>query len=319
MGRRSSGRGCPGGCDKPHFLFRLLIVLFAVVGLAWLIKRCRPRHEPHEPGTMAIPAWAYRRPDPLLYSQSYLSSLGYAVTWDNPDITVELGGVLVDQHDLAPATDYTVVIRVWNGSTSGPAVDLPVRLSYLDFGIGTVSVPVGVATVDLAVKGAAGCPAFARVPWRTPNTPGHYCLQAQLEWSDDANPDNNLGQSNTDVRPLNSPRAVFEFPLRNDGPRPRALRLEQDAYVIPPLDSCDDRPEKAALLRRHERGAHPVPDDWSVEISPADVRLDPGEAAGVTVIVTAPDGFAGRKTFNVNAFEGGVLRGGVSITAEGAA
>jgi hypothetical protein len=37
----------------------------------------------------------------------------------------------------------------------------------------------------------------------------------------------------------------------------------------------------------------------------------------VTVIVTAPDGFEGRLTVNVNAFEGDALRGGVTLTAEG--
>jgi hypothetical protein len=266
---------------------------------------------------MTIPSWAYRRPDPLLYSQTYLSSLGYAVTWDNPDITVEHAGVVVDQHDLAPATDYDVVVRVWNGSTSGPAVDLPVRVSYLDFGIGTVSVPVGDATVDLPVKGALGCPAFARVPWTTPSAPGHYCLQALLEWSDDANPDNNLGQSNTDVRPLNSPRATFAFPLRNDGPRPRGLRLQADTYEIPPLDDCHDVPDKATIRRRHDRGVHTIPEGWSVDIAPQEARLRPGEMVDVTVIVTAPDGFTGRRTFNVSAFEGDVLRGGVTLTAQG--
>jgi len=268
---------------------------------------------------MTIPSWAYRRPDPLIYSQSYLSSLGYAVSWDNPDITVERAGATVDQHNLAPATEYDVVVRVWNGSTSGPAVDLPVRVSYLDFGIGTVSVPVGVAAVDLPVKGAPGCPAFARIPWLTPSTPGHYCLQAFLDWADDANPANNLGQSNTDVRALNSPRATFEFPLRNDGLRPRNLRLEADAYVIPTPDDCDEPPDQSTVRDRHGRGGHPIPEDWIVDIAPAEVRLRPGERIDVTVVVSAPDGFVGRKTFNVNAFEGAALQGGVTLTAEGTA
>jgi len=267
---------------------------------------------------MTIPSWAYRRPDPMLYSQAYLSSLGLAVTWDNPDITVERGGVVVDQHSLAPATDYEVVVRVWNGSTSGPAVDLPVRVSYLDFGIGTVSVPVGITTVDLPVKGAPGSPAFARVPWTTPSSPGHYCLQALLEWSDDANPDNNLGQSNTDIRPLNSPQARFEFPVRNDGPRPRALRFVADAYEIPAPEDCDEPLDPATARRRHERGGHPIPEGWSVEIVPSAAQLRPGEVVSMTVTATAPEGFVGRRTFNVGAFEGDVLVGGVTLTAEGA-
>jgi hypothetical protein len=268
---------------------------------------------------MTIPSWAYRRPDPLLYSQTYLSSLGLAVTWDNPDITVERAGVVVDQHSLTPATGYEVVVRVWNGSTSGPAVDLPVRVSYLDFGIGTVSVPVGVTTVDLPVKGAPGSPAFARVPWTTPSSPGHYCLQALLDWSDDANPNNNLGQSNIDVRPLNSPRARFEFPVRNDGPRDRALRFVADAYEIPAPDDCDDHTDPATVRRRHEPGRHPIPDGWDLDVVPGEVRLAPGEVVAVSVTATAPDGFSGQRTFNVDAFEGDTLVGGVTLTVEGAA
>jgi hypothetical protein len=313
------GQACSrcGGNAGSSCLIRLLAVVLGLVAIAWLIKRCRPRREPGEPATMAVPTWAYRRPDPLLYSQAYLSSLGLAVTWDNPDITVERAGVVVDQHSLAPATDYDVVVRVWNGSTSGPAVDLPVRVSYLDFGIGTISVPVGTTTVDLPVKGAPGSPALCRVPWTTPSTPGHYCLQALLEWSDDENPGNNLGQSNVDVRPLNSPTATFEFPLRNDGRRPQALRLAADAYAIPPVDACDERPDPATVRRRHDRGAYPVPEGWSVDISPSEAVLRAGESLDVTVIVTAPDGFGGRMTINVNAFEGDALRGGVTLTAEG--
>src|SRR5258706_185950 len=33
-----------------------------------------------------IPPFIYKRPDPLIYSQTYLLAQGLAVTWDNPDI-----------------------------------------------------------------------------------------------------------------------------------------------------------------------------------------------------------------------------------------
>src|SRR6266853_337974 len=36
---------------------------------------------------------AYHRPDPCIYDQYYLMSLGLAVTWDNPDISIWQGGV----------------------------------------------------------------------------------------------------------------------------------------------------------------------------------------------------------------------------------
>jgi hypothetical protein len=38
-------------------------------------RRCVPINDP-----------AFVRPDPMIYDQYYLASLGLAVTWDNPDI-----------------------------------------------------------------------------------------------------------------------------------------------------------------------------------------------------------------------------------------
>ena len=62
---------------------------------------------------------------------------------------------------------------------------------------------------------------------------------------------------------------------------------------------------------------NPVPEGWSVDISPSEADLRPGESVDVTVILTAPDGFVGRMAINVNAFEGDALRGGVTLVAEG--
>src|SRR5712692_2975596 len=45
---------------------------------------------------------AFKRPDPMIYDQYYLMSQGIAVTWDNPDIRIELGGVPVSPHLLKP-------------------------------------------------------------------------------------------------------------------------------------------------------------------------------------------------------------------------
>jgi hypothetical protein len=145
------------------------------------------------------PQVVHKRADPLLYSQRYLMSKGLAVTWDNPDIDLYRGGVLVPPGSLEPDTEYDVIVRVWNGSYDAPAPGLPVHLSFLSFGIGTTSTAVGKTYVDLGVKGSAAHPAFAHLTWRTPVTPGHYCLQAFLDWPDDANRENNLGQKNTTV------------------------------------------------------------------------------------------------------------------------
>src|SRR5439155_27263185 len=106
------------------------------------------------------------------------------------------------------------------------------------FGLGTAGDPIDETTVNLGVKGGPGCPAFATVQWTTPTTPGHYCLKAHIEWADDSNPNNNVGQENTDVVQTASP-AQTTFRLRNDDlERRRRYRFEVDTYTIPEQEPC---------------------------------------------------------------------------------
>ncbi len=70
---------------------------------------------------------AMKRPDPLIYDQYYLMALGFAVTWDNPDIWLEQGGVIVPSEKLKPKTTYDVFARIWNGSTEAVIAGLPVH------------------------------------------------------------------------------------------------------------------------------------------------------------------------------------------------
>lgn len=312
--------------------WRLVWLLLGLAWLVWLLKSLvrlcklanRDRGRPND-GT--VPPWAYRQPDPLIYSQQYLQAQGLAVTWDNPDIHLELltaPGVSVDSHALKPDTDYVVVARIWNGVTTAPAVGLPVKVSYLEFGIGTTRHDVGMTKVDLPVKAAVGCPAFARVGWRTPAQPGHYCLQVELLWDDDENPANNMGQHNTDVKPLNSPHAAFTFPVRNDGPARRAVTLQIDSYRLPALEPCgaegdgkDGGNHHQELLDRHRRAAWPVPPGWAVVAHPREAVLAPGETVTATVDITAPDGYRGRQVFNVHADSGPGVIGGVTLYVDG--
>lgn len=296
--------------------------------LAWLarelIRLCRlAAHDRGKPADGVVPPWAYRQPDPMIYSQQFLRAQGLAVTWDNPDIHVELAaspGVTVDPHSLLPDTDYLVVARIWNGSTTAPAPGLPVKVSYLEFGVATVRHDLGLTSVDLPVKGAGGCPAYATVIWHTPSAPGHYCLQVQLLWDDDAEPGNNMGQTNTDVKALNSPHAAFTFPVRNDQ-RTRALvRLRTDSYVIPPLDACSEEggaKGRRTRLQRHDPSEWPVPDGWRVDVQPAELDLEPGQQRDVTVDITSPDGYLGRQAINVHAESGPDLLGGVTLYVDG--
>lgn len=324
MRKGSPVRDCRGRVSVPRIVGLLLVIGWLVWLLCSLFRLCRlVCRDRKQPGTPNVPPWAYRQPDPLIYSQQYLQAQGLAVTWNNPDIHLEspaAPGVPVNSHDLQPDTDYLVIARVWNGSTTAPAPGLPVHVSFLEFGIGTTRHDVGQTAVDLPVKGAAGCPAFATVDWHTPATPGHFCLQVQLIWDDDANPANNMGQHNTDVKPLNSPHAAFDFPLRNATETALLLRLQADSYDIPPPPECPPENDPDAVRGRrahHNKAAWPVPDGWQVAITPVEARLDPGQSLPVTVDITAPDGYAGRQAINVNAYAGQTLVGGVTFHVEG--
>jgi hypothetical protein len=257
---------------------------------------------------------ALKKPDPFIYSQYYLMSLGYPVTWDNPDIYIFDGGVLVDPHELKASTSYTVVARIWNNSTDAPVVDLKVSFSYLSFGIGAKSNPIGATTTDLGAKGLPGCPAFAYITWTTPSTLGHYCIQVLLEPPDDSNWLNNLGQRNTEVAEPKSP-AVFTFAVGNhDSARLRTVRFTVDTYSIPPLPSCDSR---ASLLERRDsisKSAPVVPEGWIVAITPSELQLAPGEEQPVSAEITPPPGFSGSMPFNITAHDPSQPIGGVTLT-----
>jgi hypothetical protein len=261
---------------------------------------------------------AFVRPDPMIYDQYYLTGLGLAVTWDNPDIQLYLNGSAVSSNQLLAGTTYEVVAQVWNNSTDAPVVGMPVAFSFLSFGVGTVSTPIGSTQIDLGVKGGPNCPSYARTAWTTPTTPGHYCIQALLQPADDTNPLNNLGQENTNVGTAHSP-AVFEFTLRNDTEKRQTYRFEPDAYVPGTPDPCgasSSKKDRAARAARHRRGAHPVPPGWQIALAPATPVLDPGQATVITVTAEPPAGFSGNQVLNVNAFHAAGLAGGVTLTVQ---
>jgi len=296
--------------------------------LWWLRRRRRRSREPNdrerkrarEP-CVPIDNPAFVRPDPLIYDQQYLMKLGLAVTWDNPDVELHLGGVPVSSAHLEPGTTYDVVARIWNASLVAPVAVLPVHFSYLDFGIGTVSVPIGSTTVNLGVIGGPNHPAFATVPWTTPTTAGHYCIQVRLDPPDDLNWDNNLGQENTNVAHSHSP-AVFTFTLRNDTPRRHRYTFEVDSYVLPgqvPCEPDDQKPDerRRSRLARHRATDYPVPAGWTVEIAPDSPSLASGESISIEATVTPPTGLRGQQPINVRAFREEDFAGGVTLVVVG--
>jgi hypothetical protein len=323
---------------EPLLIFYLAILIFlGLIGLIRLIqamlrKGCQessgdPKGAGSEghPGSKDkyIPPHTYKRPDPLIYSQGYLMSQGLAVTWDNPDIQLYDGSAPVSSHEIEPARTYSIRAQIWNGSTEAPAVNMLVRYFYLSFGAGTLRHYIGQTLVDVPVKGAAGLPAVAEVLWTTPATPGHYCVQVELDWPDDANPYNNLGQENVNVKKLNSPNATFEFTLRNPSAFTRRLTLLADTYTLPNRVPCSERavaPERLNVRTdrdpyvRHRPAGHPLPDGWQLDFVPGDViELAPDQEQVVTVKVTARDGFAGQQAINVNVLDGAELFGGVTL------
>lgn len=325
--------------DLARFLFWLYLSVLVLAGLllfARLAQRmwaklCRKlgadskgtgsRGHP-KPRPVRVPATIYKRPDPMIYSQGWLLARGLGVTWDNPDIKLfELSGgsqLPAQAHALAPGTPHLIRAQIWNGSFDAPAVNLRVRFYYLDFGAGALRTYIGETFVDVAVKGSADAPALAEVPWQTPSIAGHYCVQVELVWPDDADPGNNLGQTNLDVKPLNSPNATFTFLLRNDGAQTARLRLLADSYRLPQREVCTrerlPRELRARQLAEHARTAWALPESWKLDYqSDIDTPWRPGEERMVKVKVTAPDDFVGSFDINLNAFDEGRLVGGVTL------
>jgi hypothetical protein len=321
-------------------LLRILLYgwVVALVGImkAWcriVAQLCAQRKLPErERKTAASPCVPIREPsfvhpDPMIYSQFYLMQLGFAVTWDNPDIQLLKDGVPVPSGLLARNTAYEIVARIWNNSNDAPIKSLPVRFSVLSFGIGTRSDPLGSAAVDLGVKGGPNHPAFAHMKWRTPDVDGHYCLQVFLDWLDDTNPFNNLGQENTNVGHFHSP-AAFDFVLRNATTDEQTYRFEADTYQIPDPSPCGDRVgttdgehREGIRMRearmRHDRRNYPVPQGWEIIVEPDHLELVAAAERTIRVSVAAPDGFRGRMPINVHAFYGdGKLAGGVTLYVE---
>src|SRR5271169_933239 len=124
--------------------------------LCHLLKQwCGRRHKRKVPSRhrcIPINNPAFVRPDPMIYDQYYLTRLGLAVTWDNPDIQLYLNGTPVSSSLLFPGTTYEVVAQIWNNSTDAPVVGMPVAFSFLEFGVGTTSVPIGATQIDLGVR-----------------------------------------------------------------------------------------------------------------------------------------------------------------------
>lgn len=145
-----------------------------------------------------VPERIINRPDPCLYSQFLLMQLGLPVTWDNPDVAIFLDGVEQYTYDLRVDTEYEVQVTVHNSSRDKAAPGTFVTLRWIEFGAGgQIRHPIATRMVDVPIWPGT---ATVSTAWRTPASPGHYCLEVELSHAQDGNPANNRGWNNTQVK-----------------------------------------------------------------------------------------------------------------------
>lgn len=225
-------------------LWRVLLLLL-LLGLhalrcLWRLLRWLER-APQRSHCRELPPHIKRKPDPCLYSQFYLSSLGLAVTWNNPDIWITLPdqSTVVDSYHLEPDTDYVVHARIHDASFDA-ALATRVRCFYRPWSFNSPDrIPIEFNPDGSEKVEILHIPPWesrvAKFRWHTPNTPhSHYCLQVACYHPDDKNPNNNLGQENTNLNG-GSPggKLVTDATLWNPTGRRRGYRLVADAYSIP--------------------------------------------------------------------------------------
>lgn len=275
-------------------LLRLLLLLLLAIlilllkfwnWLLWLFRTGTFKDEESEEPCGKIPEAVVRRPDPCIYSQTYLASQGLPVTWDNPDIwmapAATPGSIEPDSYHLTADTDYLVSVQAHNASTD-PAIGVGVRLVYRPWSFNSPDlVPVEVdagghevtRSVDIPAMGAA----VATFIWHTPalaaGEEAHYCLQAHLSHPLDVNPANNMGQENTQVY-SESPAFVtpgqlthFDVPLFNVGRTQQRITFHTDRYLVAP-DEVELQLERRTAKARYslaDRLGHGLPTVEPVE------------------------------------------------------
>jgi hypothetical protein len=210
-------------------LFRVLLLLCH----RWRVAQERRRRHKWPVRCHTYPSDQWVRPDVYIYSQSWLMSQGMSVVWNNPDIELQDAGVPVPSNQLHPDKEYDIVASVHNRSVSSPAIGVGVSFSYRNWGIGGGWISIGQTKVDVSVVGGAVNPAPARVMWRTPPTPGHYCIRCKLTPPDDLDWADNEGQENTDVVAVSPGDPDFQIPVYNDTDQEMAVVLQVDAYELP--------------------------------------------------------------------------------------
>ena len=240
------------------------LVVHLIECLCKLWKKSTLFEEEQEEACPPLPEQVVRRPDPCIYSQAYLQAQGLPVTWDNPDIwlapAADPTAVEPDSYHLKADVDYIVNVRVHNAATD-LALGVQVRMLFRHWSINAPDfAPVEhdgsgnevVRHVDVDPMGAT----VTQFHWHTPTVPPgesrHYCLQARLWHPMDVNPDNNVGQENTNVYSANPGHVdpgelvEVELPLHNTTRMAQRFRFEPTLYAI---DAKPTHPLNLAINR----------------------------------------------------------------------
>src|SRR5690606_21569418 len=240
-----------------RLLFVLLFGALALIGgfIEWLCEFLKHRNfkeeeEEEKECNPPAPEPVMRRPDPCIYSQSFLASQGLPVTWNNPDIWMAKAAtptqIEPDSYHLEGDTDYIVSVQCHNASTD-LALGVKVRLLYRPWSFNSPDLlPVQVNAAGQEVVRFVNIPGMgstiATFNWHTPKPPPgetqHFCLQAHLSHSMDINLENNMGQENTNVHSANPGHVKagelveVDVPLFNSARRGRQFAFHADAYAI---------------------------------------------------------------------------------------
>lgn len=155
------------------------------------------RKTPSGDPCVEFPGHILNKPDPCIYDQFMLMALKKPVTWDNPDVRILLGGVEQYTYNLTTGTVYTAEITIHNSSRLKRADGTSVDVGWIEFGAGSQT-RTRLATLSADVPIWPGT-AVITTTWRTPDVPGHYCIEVLLSHPNDGNLANNRGWNNTQV------------------------------------------------------------------------------------------------------------------------
>jgi hypothetical protein len=359
--------------------------------LDWLCKLCHILFKRPKRGDpcVYIPERIINRPDPCIYDQFLLMKLDQPVTWDNPDVALFLNGVEQYTYGLTVSTTYEVVITVHNSSRDKRADGTLVDVRWIEFGAGG-QIRHHITTLTANVPVWPGVTQVQTV-WKTPASPGHYCIEVELSHPEDGNPSNNLGWNNTQVlaaaSQVQTPVRIFNRwpdgcpPVQEGGGETNLVRVFAGWAVLGAvwglaasvrIGHHDFSIRRAGLwfvtgyffsalvgylieaLRARGRQGHPNdppprdrtscllvelfvdsyvfrdavgkdadpnamfaprPPAWPARVEPHLFHFAPNEAyRDVLLIVDAPDQPGPPEVFNVNAFQGGMPAGGVTVT-----